>query len=290
MVRWPILFSFLCVAGVVHAAVNDVFPSDYVALKPGDSLITLYAYDREQIGPYANGAKVMNAEIASHSLAARVTRGFRTGDTTLAAIMVLPGVDAAIEPPALRTAFGGDARGAMDMRLGLTAWLINDREKAHYLGISGMLVAPTGRYDEHRALNPGENRWKYILYGGWQRDITPRLLFELAPEYVRYGDNDDYLGGRRLEQRDSWALTGYLRYRAAPALHLHVGAQINRGGETRIDGVDQHNPANNPRVMAGATFILPAGQQVIVRAARDTRIENGFRANHELALRYQKLF
>jgi hypothetical protein len=41
---------------------------------------------------------------------------------------------------------------------------------------------------------------------------------------------------------------------------VHVGGQVNRGGETRINGVDQRNPANNDRVMAGMSWLLPEQQ------------------------------
>jgi hypothetical protein len=71
---------------------------------------------------------------------------------------------------------------------------------------------------------------------------------------------------------------------------VHVGGQLNRGGETRINGVDQRNPANNERVMAGMSWFLPAQQQVILRVARDTAIDNGFGTGREILLRYQKGF
>jgi hypothetical protein len=78
-------------------------------------------------------------------------------------------------------------------------------------------------------------------------------------------------------------------YRITSTWHIHLGEQINRGGETRINGIEQRNPTNNNRVMAGITLFLPE-QQIALRTARDTRIDNGFRTNHEIALRYQHSF
>jgi hypothetical protein len=74
------------------------------------------------------------------------------------------------------------------------------------------------------------------------------------------------------------------------AWHAHVGGQVNRGGETRINGVGQRNPANNERVMAGMSWFLPDKQQIILHFARDTAIDNGFRTGREILLRYQKGF
>jgi hypothetical protein len=282
--------SLLLPALASHAAVNDVLPGDYFPLQPGQTTLTVYAYDREFQGPYAGGRKTTDGYIDSTVLALRAARIFRVGDTTLAGVAVLPWSDSRVSPAPLATALGAKAEGLSDLRLGLTAWLINDKATANYFGISGMLIAPSGDYDARQVLNAGENRWRYVLSAGWQKDITPRFLIELSPEIAFYGDNANYTGNRKLEQRSSVALTGYLRWRVSPAWHVHVGGQFNRGGETRINGVDQRNPANNERVMAGMSWFLPEQQQVILRVARDTEIDNGFRTGREILLRYQKGF
>ena len=286
----PLFFSLLLNATASYAAVNDVLPGDYYPLQPGQTTLTVYAYDRELQGPYASGSKTFDGRIESTVLALRAAQFFQIGDTTLAGVAVLPWSDSQTTPAPLATALGAKAEGLSDLRLGLAAWMINDKTTANYLGLSGMLIAPTGEYDARQVLNPGENRWRFVLSAGWQKDITPRFLVELSPEIAFYGDNDSYAGNRRLEQRSSHALSGYLRWRVTPAWHVHVGGQLNRGGETRINGVDQRNPANNERVMAGMSWFLPEQQQVILRFARDTAIDNGFSTSREILLRYQKGF
>jgi hypothetical protein len=42
--------------------------------------------------------------------------------------------------------------------------------------------------------------------------------------------------------------------------------------------------------MAGMSWFLPDQQQLILRLARDTGIDNGFRTGREILLRYQKAF
>jgi hypothetical protein len=284
-----LLISLLApVAG--YAAVNDVLPGDYYPLQPGQTSLTAYGYDRELQGPYAGGRQTFDGRVDSSVLAFRVAKIFQIGDTTLAGIAVLPWSNSQVSPQPLATALGEKAEGLGDLRLGITAWLINDKATANYLGVGGMLIAPTGHYDARQTINAGENRWRFILSAGWQKDITPSFLFELSPEIAFSGDNDDYTGKRKLEQRTSHALTGYLRWRVTTAWHVHVGAQVNRGGETSINGVDQRNPANNERVMAGISWFLPDQQQLILRLARDTGIDNGFLTGREILLRYQKAF
>ncbi len=66
-----------------------------------------------------------------------------------------------------------------------------------------------------------------------------------------------------------------------------MGAQGNDGGATRINGVDQSNAPDNPRVMLGTTFNSDNRKhQWIVRLARDTDIQNGFKTDSELLVRY----
>lgn len=271
------------------AAVNDIFPGDYFPPKPGSTTASVYLFEREQRGPYAHGKRQFPGQLDSQMLALRLVQTGTLGGRTTSAIAVLPWSDSQLQPAPLAAALGKEARGLADVRLGLSTWLINAPEQAHYLALTAMVTAPTGRYQPQQLLNTGENRWKYVLMAGWQKDITPRLLVELAPELAFYGDNDDYQG-RRLEQKHSWALTGYLRYRVTPAWHLHLGGQLNRGGATRINGVDQHNAPDNHRVTGGMTWFLPEQQQVILRFGRETRAEHGFRIQNEVALRYQIAF
>lgn len=280
----------LCGLQPAQAAVNDIFPGDFYPLEPGASTVSLYAFDRTHQGPYVQGRKALDGRIDSTAYALRLTHGYRAADTTFSAVAVLSGLNAVTSPAPLSGLLGKEAQGLADLRLGLTAWLINDKASANYLTLSGMLIAPTGAYDHGQVLNPGEHRWKSILFGGWQKDITPKILFELSPEVVWYGENTDYPGKRTLAQRLSYALTGYLRWRVSPAWHVHVGSQLNRGGATHIDALAQNNPANNTRFMAGMTWFLPGQQQLILRAARDAGIDNGFRLNREIALRYQIAF
>ena len=121
-------------------------------------------------------------------------------------------------------------------------------------GITGLVTFPTGEYDRNQLLNIGENRYKTTLSLGWIEPLSKTWVFELTPEIAWYGDNRDYAGKQKLEQKPSYALTSYLRYRANTNWQFHLGGQINAGGETAVDDVDQNNAAENPRAMLGATF------------------------------------
>ena len=55
------MFFMLCTHA--SAAVNDVFPTDYIAMKDGTISTTLYLGHREQQGPYVNGHKVFAGKL-----------------------------------------------------------------------------------------------------------------------------------------------------------------------------------------------------------------------------------
>ena len=269
-----ICLALSLLAQPLRASVNEVLPGDYFPLQPGDTSLALYFFDRNLSGPYAQGRKQFDGSIDSQTLALRLVNFFRIGDTTASTIVVLPWTTSEVSPAPLAARLGAKSTGFGDLRLGITA----------------MVIAPSGAYDNSQVINTGENRWRFVLGGGWQKDITPQWLVELSPEIAYYGDNDDYYKGHRLAQRTTYALTGYLRYRLNTTWHLYVGGQVNRGGETQINGVDLNNQANNDRLMAGVTWFLPERQQLILRTAQDTALDNGFRASREIAVRYHKTF
>ncbi len=272
------------------AATNDVYPGDYFPSEPGDKIVSLYVYDRTSVGPYAKGTKQANGTLTGQIIAMRGVNTFELAGMTAASVVALTWADLAAKPVTLANAIGSNATGFGDLRLGLTVWPIKDRQNANYLGLSAMVIAPTGSYDGGQLLNYAENRWRLVLSGGWQRDITPKVLFELSPELTLYANNDDYAGNNTLEQDPALALTGYLRWRVTPAFHPHIGGQLNWGGEAKINGVTLDNPPENTRINLGATWFLPDKQQLILRLATEVKVENGFRTDREIALRYQKSF
>jgi hypothetical protein len=187
--------------------------------------------------------------------------------------------------------FGKAADGLGDVRLGASFWPLANRESGQYLAISALVSLPTGDYQREQLLNIGENRSKATLTLGWVQPLTKSLVLELTPELAWYGDNPDYLGNKRLSQAHTAALTAYLRYRATPNWQFHAGWQENRGGETRVNDVRQNNAPDNSRWMLGATFTsVDRKNQWIARLAGDSVVENGFKTDAEVLVRYLRMF
>ncbi len=284
-----IISSIACTCA--QAALNDVLPADYFPLAEGSTTLAAYTYDRQAQGPYSKGKKLLNGNIDTQIVALRLAHSLLLGDIPVALLSTLPWSQNTVAPTQLAGLLGAGARGTGDLRLGVTGWLLNHRDSGDYLGITGILFVPSGVYNSQQAFNVGENRYKYTLNAGWIHPLGGSYILELLPELAWFGDNGAYVGGHTLSQKNAQALTGYLRYRATANWQFHLGAQLNRGGATRIDNVAQNNPSDNNRQMLGATFLTDDKKnQWLFRVARDTEVKNGFSLGAELMLRFMTRF
>ncbi len=272
---------------LAKAAVNDVLPADYVSLPTGTTTMALYALERNYSGPYSAGRKVLDGSFDNQVVALRFTQVMEIAGLKVSPLAVLSWSRLDFEPFALQRALAPEAAGYGDLRLGSTAWLVEDTQGGHFLGVSGILSLPTGTYHATQPINIGENRYRFVLGAGWVHPLVVRdLLFEISPEIAWYGDNDRYLGHHRLTQDTSYALTSYLRYRSTQPWQVHVGWQGNWGGSTRIDDVGQNNVPANQRWMAGLTWNADHHNHLIFRWGQDYKADNGFKLDREVALRW----
>jgi hypothetical protein len=138
--------------------------------------------------------------------------------------------------------FGGPA---------LTAEQFANWKPETFLSGAMTVVTPTGDYDKDRIINIGANRWVYKPEIAFGTPIGPTWL-ELNTYVAFYGDNDDYQGNRKLEQKPIYTLESHYSYTINRALWVGVDAIYNTGGETRIDAANQDNKQEN--VLLGATM------------------------------------
>ncbi|MNE20652.1 hypothetical protein D3C81_893840 [compost metagenome] len=117
------------------------------------------------------------------------------------------------------------------------------------------LTAPTGDYDKKRIINIGANRWVFKPELAFGTPIGPTWL-EVNTYVSLYGDNDDYQGDNKLEQKPLYAVEGHYSYTFNRALWASLDATYNKGGETRINGVNQDNQQENTLLGASLGFML----------------------------------
>jgi hypothetical protein len=119
--------------------------------------------------------------------------------------------------------------------------------------LSGALtvITPTGDYDKDRIINIGANRWVFKPELAFGTPIGPTWL-EFNTYVSLFGDNDDYQGNSKLEQKPLFAIESHYSYTINRALWVGLDAIYNTGGETKIDGDNQDNKQEN--VLVGATM------------------------------------
>lgn len=290
MIRYLLLFFIVNFSA--SAAQNDIFPTDYVANRPGDFVATLYLSEMESGSYHRNETKLLNETLSTSLQALRL--GYTTQFNGFTTAFTLVGLHAknTFEGSTLETLYPKTTSGYGDIRLGITTWLVNDPKKMEYFAITPMISIPVGTYDSSRLVNIGENRYKGTLSAGyvnrfWDGEYG-ELFVEFSPEIAFFGDNDN-AQGEKIEQKPSFALTGYLRYRPIPITGFFIGYQINRGGETIINDVRQNDEPNNTKLMFGGA-VFTYGTQIILRHAEDISIENGFKSDKQTTLRFQWMF
>ena len=117
------------------------------------------------------------------------------------------------------------------------------------------ITTPTGDYDKNKVINIGANRWVFKPEIGFGTPFGPTWL-EVNTWVSLYGDNDEYQGNGKLEQKPLYAVEGHYSYTINPALWASLDATYSAGGETRIDGEWQDNKQANTLVGASMGFML----------------------------------
>ncbi len=117
------------------------------------------------------------------------------------------------------------------------------------------VTMPTGDYDKNRVINIGSNRWVFKPELAFGTPIGPTWL-EFNTYASLYGDNHDYIGDNKLEQKPLYTLETHYSYTINRALWVSLDGTYNRGGETRINGDWQDNKQENALAGASLGFML----------------------------------
>jgi hypothetical protein len=119
------------------------------------------------------------------------------------------------------------------------------------LGASLKVVAPT---DEDRLLNVGAHRWAARVELGYMIPLRPRWLLEIDAGGWFFGDDEDFVAGRR-EQTPILEIQAHLVRRFRPGFWASVDVNYFRGGRQTIGGTRLGGIDNNSR--AGGMVVVP---------------------------------
>jgi hypothetical protein len=159
------------------------------------------------------------------------------------------------------------------------------RRSGTTLGASLAVIVPTGQYDAAKLINIGANRWAAKPELGLSQPAG-RWFFEIYGGVWLLGDNRNFYGGRRREQKPIVSFQAHASYTLKPRFWLAANATFYAGGVTTVNGVESEDRQENSRY--GLTVAVPVrGLSTLkLSAARGltTRVGGNFTT---LAVAYQ---
>jgi hypothetical protein len=146
------------------------------------------------------------------------------------------------------------------------------------IGASLQVSAPLGQYNGGKLVNQGNNRWFIRPDIGISKAWGP-LTLELSTGVYFYTRNDDYFGGKTLEQDPLSSSQLHVTFNLGRGVWAALSGTYDYGGRTTIDGVRSEDSVDNFRI--GATLALPVDRNNSVKlyAGSDVRTSIGSDVN-----------
>ena len=135
------------------------------------------------------------------------------------------------------------------------------------IGASVQVSAPLGQYDRNKLVNLGNNRWSVKPDIGISKAWGPVTL-ELSTGMVFFTENDDYFGGKKLEQDPVSTTQLHAMYDFGRGIWLAVSGTYDYGGLTTVNGVQSDDRQSNSRV--GVTFAMPVNRNNSIKLYAST--------------------
>lgn len=266
----------------------DVDAGDYTALPAGTNLGLLYYQhvDRDRI--YARGNQVSGGSLDSDVGIARYVHYMKVGNFTVDPQFLLPfgTLRGTNNLKAL-----GNTTGVGDLILAATVWVLNDPGSKRYLGITPFIYLPTGSYNNNRALNLGENRWKFALQAGYITPLVDRFTLDLVGDVTVFGHNTDFTAVHATMTEDPLVqMQAWLRYNVTDTFDVRAGLSYSMGGLTHVNGVSQGDRTNTSKFSVGFAWFPAKTWQVLGTYGNDISVHNGPLESTRVNLRVMKIF
>ena len=97
------------------------------------------------------------------------------------------------------------------------------------VGANLRVIVPSGDYDNDKLINLGSNRWSTRAELGVSRSWGPWTLEAIGNAWC-YGENDDFFGGKKLEQDELFVAKTHLMYSFRPGFWVGLGLGYGEGG------------------------------------------------------------
>jgi hypothetical protein len=147
------------------------------------------------------------------------------------------------------------------------------------IGASVQVSAPLGQYDSDKLVNLGNHRWYVKPDLGISKAWGP-IALEFSNGVTFFNSNNDYFGGRTLEQDPLFTSQLHMTYNFSHGIWTALSWTYDYGGRTTIDEIKSDDVANNSRV--GATFVLPVNRNNSVKLYASSGISTSSGSDYDL--------
>lgn len=147
------------------------------------------------------------------------------------------------------------------------------------IGASVQVSAPLGQYDRDKLVNLGNNRWSVKPDLGVSK-AWGEFTLELSSGVIFFTDNDDYFGGRNLEQDPVSTTQLHAMYNFGRGIWAALSGTYDYGGRTAIDGVRSDDLQSNWRT--GVTFGLPVNRNNSIKLYASTGVSTRTGSDYDL--------
>ena len=277
------------------ASAIDVEGGDYTAMPDGTNAFILYGQYARRNAAYAGGSKLPGSpRLESEVGIARYLHVLRIDDRwTVDPQVLLPfgHLDASRDLSPL-----GSASGVGDLVLATAFKYKIDPAAGEVFGLTPYLYVPIGNYDSNKALNLGENRWKFALQAAYTRPLAAKWRMDAIGDVTFFGKNTDCaaacgsVADTTLRQRPLYAGQLYLRYEPTASWSTAIGVTHAWGAESRVNGASLDDRTGTTAIKLTASTFVSSRLQLMATVARDVRVRNGLREEARLNLRAFYLF
>jgi len=142
-------------------------------------------------------------------------------------------------------------------------------------GASLQIITPFGENFPDKLINLGSNRWTFRSQLGVAHTIGNWILEGYGGLWI-FMPNNNFWGGRRLEQRPLFTLKLHLIYSLPPqGSWIAIGAGYGVGGRSVIDGIERDTHISTLRLGLVYTIPLARGHMIKLGLTSGRRFEKG---------------
>jgi hypothetical protein len=289
---------FVVLAAALHLHAAELEPRAYMNTPVGlNFLITGYTYSEGGLSTAAS-SPIQDAQLRMHTELLAYARTLDVWGKSGKFDVILPysqlsGTALVSGQPRER-----DVSGLNDPRFRFSvnffgAPALSLQEFADYqpdllIGASIQVSAPVGQYDSSKLVNLGTNRWFIKPDIGISKTLGPFTL-EFSAGVIFYTDNNEYFGGKTLEQEPVYSTQAHLTYSFGHGIWGALDGTYDFGGRTTIDGVRSNEVIGNSRV--GATLALPVNRNNSIKLFTSTGVSTRTGSDYTLSgLAWQHLW